>query len=71
VSTPSSITPYPIGIPGTPWGTAEKNAWLACQNVKRSYAAEVVMPLKVHASQDQALPTWQCQQAMAPARVSS
>jgi hypothetical protein len=46
VSTPSSITPYPIGIPGTPWGTAEKNAWLACEHVKRSYAAEVVAPLK-------------------------
>ncbi len=43
---PPSILPYPIGIPGTPWGAAEKNAWLACQRVKRSYADEVVAPLK-------------------------
>jgi hypothetical protein len=46
VSTPQSITSYPIGIPGTPWGTAEKNAWLARQRPQRSYAAEVVAPLK-------------------------
>ncbi len=46
VSTPQSITPYPIGAPGTPWGNAEKNAWLALQRVKRSYADEVIAPLE-------------------------
>ena len=33
---------YPVGTPGTPWGDAEKAAWLARQSVKRSYADEVV-----------------------------
>ena len=41
-----STTPYPIGIPGTPWGAAEKTAWLGRQRLQRSYAAEVVGPLK-------------------------
>jgi len=45
MSTPQWVTPYPIGIPGKPWGAAEKHAWLARQRVKRSYAAEVVAPL--------------------------
>ena len=39
-------TPYPIGTPGTPWGAAEKSAWLARQHVKRSYDTEVVQRLK-------------------------
>ena len=39
-------TPYPIGTPGTPWDSADKTAWLARQAIKRSYAAEVVAPLK-------------------------
>ena len=34
--------PYPIGTPGTPWGAAEKAAWLARQAVRRRYDAEVV-----------------------------
>jgi len=34
-------TPYPIGTPGTPWGPAEKAAWLARQVKHRSYADEV------------------------------
>jgi Succinylglutamate desuccinylase / Aspartoacylase family len=38
--------PYPIGIPGMPWGAAEKGAWLARQTTKRSYADEVVAQLK-------------------------
>ena len=38
--------PYPIGTPGTPWGAAEKAAWLARQRPQRSYAADVVEPLK-------------------------
>ncbi|MEO8836434.1 MAG: succinylglutamate desuccinylase/aspartoacylase family protein [Caldimonas sp.] len=46
MSTPPSTAPYPIGIPGTPWGAAEKNAWLARQQVKRSYASEVIAPLE-------------------------
>ncbi len=33
---------YPIGTPGTPWGEAERSAWLALQSVKRSYADEVL-----------------------------
>jgi hypothetical protein len=41
---PSS--PYPIGTPGTPWGAAEKSAWLARQVLKRSYRDDVVAPLK-------------------------
>ncbi|MGE5168590.1 MAG: M14 family metallocarboxypeptidase [Deltaproteobacteria bacterium] len=32
---------YPIGIPGTPWGDAEKAQWLAHQKKRRSYAEEV------------------------------
>jgi len=39
-------TPYPIGTPGTPWGPSERAAWLARQDIKRSYDAEVVAPLK-------------------------
>ena len=46
LSTPPSITPYPIGIPGTPWGAAEKSAWLARQRPRRSYHAEVGAPLE-------------------------
>lgn len=34
--------PYPIGTPGTPWGAAEKQAWLSRQVRHRSYADEVV-----------------------------
>ncbi len=45
VNTPRSRTPYPIGTPGKPWAAAEKQAWLGCQRVKRSYDAEVVAPL--------------------------
>jgi hypothetical protein len=33
---------YPIGVPGQPWGTAEKTAWRARQGKLRSYADEVV-----------------------------
>jgi hypothetical protein len=33
-------------MPGTPWGAVEKTAWLARQRLQRSYAAEVVEPLK-------------------------
>ncbi|MDO8255035.1 M14 family metallopeptidase [Shewanella algae] len=33
---------YPIGTPGTPWGDAEKSAWRATQNIKRSYHEQVL-----------------------------
>ena len=48
MSNPPPITPYPIGTPGTPWGTAEKSAWLARQVRRRSYDDEVVAPLKAN-----------------------
>ncbi|MBT9503542.1 MAG: M14 family metallocarboxypeptidase [Burkholderiaceae bacterium] len=38
--------PYPIGTQGTPWGAAEKAAWLSRQRLKRSYAEEVAAPLR-------------------------
>jgi hypothetical protein len=38
--------PYPIGTPGTPWGPAERAAWLARQHVQRRYADEVLAPLQ-------------------------
>jgi len=34
--------PYDIGTPGTPWGPAEKAAWLARQRRQRSYEADVL-----------------------------
>ena len=33
---------YPIGTPGQPWNEEERKAWLATQEVKRSYQDEVV-----------------------------
>lgn len=33
---------YPIGTPGQPWSEKERQAWLATQEVKRSYQDEVV-----------------------------
>lgn len=33
---------YPIGTPGIKWGTDEKQAWLALQQIKRSYKQDVV-----------------------------
>ncbi len=39
-------TPYAIGTPGTPWGDAERSAWLARQRGQRSYDEEVVSRLK-------------------------
>lgn len=46
MSTPPSTAPYPIGTLGTPWGAAEKHAWLARQQVSRCYAEEVIAPLE-------------------------
>ena len=45
-ATPNLNTPYPIGTPGTPWGEAERAAWLAHQRVQRSHATEVLAPLQ-------------------------
>ena len=45
MSTSPATPPYPIGTPGTPWGAAEKSAWLGRQRLQRSYATEVVAPL--------------------------
>jgi len=39
--------PYPIGTPGEKWGEEEKAAWFAEQEIKRSYAIEVVAKLDV------------------------
>ncbi len=39
-------SPYPIGQPGTRWGAAEKATWLGRQRVRRSYAQEVLAPLR-------------------------
>ena len=47
-STTLPASPYPIGSPGIPWGAAEKAAWLARQHVRRSYADDVVVPLRNH-----------------------
>lgn len=33
---------FPIGTPGVPWGPAERTAWLARQQRRRSYADEVL-----------------------------
>ena len=33
---------FPIGVPGVPWGPAEKAAWLALQRRQRSYADDVL-----------------------------
>ncbi len=41
-----TLSSYPIGTPGTPWGAAERASWLARQDVQRSYLDEVVTPLK-------------------------
>ena len=38
----TATTPYPVGTPGQPWGTAEKAEWRARQRKQRSYADEVV-----------------------------
>ncbi|ABM25040.1 conserved hypothetical protein [Shewanella sp. W3-18-1] len=42
----ANLTFYPIGTAGEKWGEAEKAAWLASTQIKRSYQDDVVMPLK-------------------------
>ncbi len=41
----SNVHRYPIGVPGTPWGDAEKALWFEAQTVRRSYAGEVLRKL--------------------------
>lgn len=48
MSTCPTNQPYPIGTPGTPWDVPEKAAWLARQTIRRSYADDVVTPLKAN-----------------------
>jgi hypothetical protein len=36
-----TLTPYPIGTPGLPWGPAEVAAWLSRQIARRSYEVDV------------------------------
>ena len=36
---------FPIGVPGTPWGAAERAEWLATRKVQRLYRDEVVSKL--------------------------
>ena len=43
---PQAPPSYPIGTPGTPWGAAEVAEWLARQQPRRSYLAEVLAPLE-------------------------
>ena len=38
---------YPIGIPGNPWGTVEKSAWLSRQIRRRSYVDEVLAKIEL------------------------
>ena len=38
----TTTVPYPIGIPGQPWGDAERSAWRARQRVQRRYAEDVL-----------------------------
>jgi hypothetical protein len=42
----TEATAYPIGTPGEKWGNKEKAAWLARQQIKRSYQEEVVTRLE-------------------------
>ncbi len=44
--------PFPIGVPGVPWGDAEKAAWRARQVRQRSYAQDVLAAL------DRLRPDW-------------
>jgi hypothetical protein len=38
----TATSPYPIGIPGQPWGDAERAAWRSRQRVQRRYAEDVL-----------------------------
>ena len=36
------VSSYPIGVPGQPWGDAERAEWLSRQVRRRSYATDVL-----------------------------
>lgn len=55
MSTSTSTSPYPIGTPGTPWGAGERSEWLARQQVRRSYADDVVAPLRARVPAEAAM----------------
>src|SRR4249919_695657 len=38
----AAATPYPVGMPGQPWGALEKAEWRSRQHKRRSHADEVV-----------------------------
>jgi hypothetical protein len=38
----SSMVDHPVGVPGRPWGSAEKAEWRSLQRRRRSYADEVL-----------------------------
>ncbi len=44
-----NVSFYPFGTAGEKWGDAEKAAWLASTQIKRSYQDDVVAPLKAMA----------------------
>ncbi|MGV5002010.1 M14 family metallopeptidase [Shewanella xiamenensis] len=47
----ANVSFYPIGTVGEKWGDAEKAAWFASTQIKRSYQDNVVTPLKAMESQ--------------------
>ena len=40
------VAPYPIGTPGEPWGTAERDGWRARQRKRRSHADDIVSAIE-------------------------
>ena len=46
VSSTACAGQFPIGVPGQPWGDAERAEWLSTRERKRSYQTEVVAKLK-------------------------
>lgn len=42
----TTLGPYPIGTPGTPWGDAERTEWRSRQARRRSYGAEVLSAIE-------------------------
>ena len=42
----ASTATFPIGTAGKPWGAAERAAWLATREIKRSYAEEVLTQIE-------------------------
>jgi hypothetical protein len=50
-----SFAVYPIGTPGKPWGTEERNVWRSKQTKKRDFVTDVVSALKTMREKDAAL----------------